>query len=52
MALLFYRLAFGTVDSATVDVGLSSAIGVILFVFVGIGAALGSYYLRKREVQQ
>lgn len=52
MALLFYRLAFGTVDSATVDVGLSSAIGVILFIFVGIGAALGSYYLRKREVQQ
>jgi raffinose/stachyose/melibiose transport system permease protein len=36
MALLFYRLAFGTVDSATVDVGMSSAIGVILFLFVGI----------------
>lgn len=52
MALLFYRLAFGTVDSATVDVGISSAIGVILFIFVGIGAALGSYYLRKREIQQ
>ncbi|MFM8523828.1 MAG: carbohydrate ABC transporter permease [Actinomycetota bacterium] len=52
MALLFYRLAFGTVDSATVDVGLSSAIGVILFIFVGIGAALGSSYLRKREIQQ
>jgi ABC-type sugar transport system permease subunit len=52
MALLFYRLAFGTVDSATVDVGMSSAIGVVLFVFVGIGATLGSYYLRKREVQQ
>ena len=52
MALLFYRLAFGTVDSATVDVGMSSAIGVVLFLFVGIGAALGSYYLRKREVQQ
>jgi len=52
MALLFYRLAFGTVDSATVDVGISSAIGVILFVFVGIGAAVGSYYLRKREIQQ
>jgi len=52
MALLFYRLAFGTVDSGTVDVGLSSAIGVILFVFVGIGAAIGSYYLRKREVEQ
>ena len=52
MALLFYRLAFGTVDSGTVDVGLSSAIGVILFLFVGIGAAIGSYYLRKREVEQ
>ena len=52
MALLFYRLAFGTVDSATVDVGISSAIGVILFLFVGIGAALGSYYLRKREIEQ
>lgn len=52
MALLFYRLAFGTVDSGTVDVGMSSAIGVILFIFVGAGAALGSYYLRKREIQQ
>jgi raffinose/stachyose/melibiose transport system permease protein len=52
MALLFYRLAFGTVDSATVDVGISSSIGVILFIFVGIGAALGTYFLRKREIEQ
>jgi raffinose/stachyose/melibiose transport system permease protein len=52
MALLFYRLAFGTIDSSTVDVGLSSAVGVILFLFVGFGAAIGSIYLRRREVQQ
>jgi raffinose/stachyose/melibiose transport system permease protein len=52
LVLLFYRLAFGTIDAGTTDVGLSSAVGVILFIFVGIGAAVGSVYLRRREVEQ
>jgi raffinose/stachyose/melibiose transport system permease protein len=50
MALMFYRLAFGSVDSGANDVGLSSALGLIIFTIVGAGAALGSIYLRRREV--
>lgn len=50
LALLFYRLAFGTIDAGVSDIGLSSAVGVILFVFVGIGAAAGAIFLQRREV--
>nr|WP_315226175.1 sugar ABC transporter permease [uncultured Albidiferax sp.] len=51
MALMFYRLSFGDTTSATTDVGLGSAVSVILFLIVLVGARFGSAYLQKREVQ-
>jgi raffinose/stachyose/melibiose transport system permease protein len=52
LALMFYRLSFGSVDSNANDVGVGSALGVIIFVIVGLGAAIGQHFLRKREVEQ
>jgi raffinose/stachyose/melibiose transport system permease protein len=52
LALMFYRLAFGTADSGANEIGLGSALGVIIFAIVGIGAAVGSNVLRRREVEQ
>lgn len=51
MGLMFYRLAFGAASEATSNVGVASAISVVLFVIVGAGSALGSLYLRRREVE-
>ena len=50
MALMFYRLAFGSVDTGANDVGVASALGLIIFLVVGVGSAIGSVYLRRREV--
>jgi raffinose/stachyose/melibiose transport system permease protein len=52
LALMFYRLSFGSVDSNANEVGVGSALGVIIFVIVGFGAAIGQHFLRKREVEQ
>jgi raffinose/stachyose/melibiose transport system permease protein len=51
LALMFYRLAFGTADSGANEIGVGSALGVIIFAIVGIGAAVGSNLLRRREVE-
>ena len=52
LALMFYRLSFGSVDSNANDIGVGSALGVFIFVIVGVGAGVGQYFLRKREVAQ
>lgn len=52
LALMFYRLSFGSVDSNANEVGVGSALGVFIFLIVGIGAAVGQHFLRKREVEQ
>ena len=52
LALMFYRLSFGSVDSNANEVGVGSALGVFIFVIVGLGAAVGQHLLRKREVEQ
>jgi raffinose/stachyose/melibiose transport system permease protein len=52
LALMFYRLSFGSADSVANNVGLGSALGVIIFIIVGAGAGFGSTLLRKREVEQ
>ena len=52
LALMFYRLSFGSVDSNANEVGVGSALGVLIFVIVGLGAAVGQHFLRKREVEQ
>jgi raffinose/stachyose/melibiose transport system permease protein len=51
MVMMFYRLAFGGVGDTATDVGLASAVCVILFVIVGIGSAASALYLRRREVE-
>lgn len=52
LALMFYRLSFGSVDSNANDIGVGSSLGVLIFVIVGFGAAIGQFFLRKREVEQ
>lgn len=51
LALMFYRLSFGSADSVSNDIGVASALGVIIFIIVGVGAAVGSNLMRKREVE-
>lgn len=51
LALMFYRLSFGSVDSGANEIGIGSALGVLIFAIVGIGATFGSKYLRGREVE-
>lgn len=51
MALMFYRMAFGQTSETTSNVGVAAAISVVLFVIVGIGSAVGSLVLRRREIE-
>jgi hypothetical protein len=48
---MFYRLSFGSIDSGANEVGVGSALGVLIFTIVGVGAAVGTKLLRKREVE-
>jgi raffinose/stachyose/melibiose transport system permease protein len=52
LALMFYRLSFGSVDSNANEIGIGSSLGVLIFVIVGVGAGIGQHLLRKREVDQ
>lgn len=52
LALMFYRLSFGTVDSGANNIGVGSALGVLIFAIVGFGAYFGSNIMRRREVEQ
>jgi len=51
LALMFYRLSFGSVDSIANQIGIGSALGVVIFLIVGTGATLGAKWLRGREVE-
>jgi raffinose/stachyose/melibiose transport system permease protein len=51
LALMFYRLSFGSVDSIANQIGIGSALGVLIFLIVGVGATLGAKWLRGREVE-
>ena len=51
LALMFYRLSFGSVDSIANQIGVGSALGVVIFVIVGLGATFGNKWLRSREVE-
>jgi len=51
LALMFYRLSFGSIDSGANEIGVGSALGVLIFTIVGVGAAVGTKLLRKREVE-
>jgi hypothetical protein len=48
---MFYRLSFGSVDSIANQIGIGSALGVVIFLIVGTGATLGAKWLRGREVE-
>ncbi len=51
LGLLFYRAAFGAVDTGNPDVGVGSAIAVVMFALILATSGLGALYLRRREVE-
>jgi raffinose/stachyose/melibiose transport system permease protein len=51
LGLLFYRSAFGAVDTGNPDVGLGSAIAVVMFALILVTSGVGAVYLRRREVE-
>jgi raffinose/stachyose/melibiose transport system permease protein len=51
LGLLFYRSAFGGVDTGNPDVGIGSAIAVVMFAVILATSGLGAVYLRRREIE-
>jgi raffinose/stachyose/melibiose transport system permease protein len=48
---MFYRSAFGEVDTGLQDIGIGSAVAVLMFVLMATVSTLGALYLRRREVE-
>ena len=51
LGLLFYRTAFGEVDTGLQDIGIGSAIAVLMFGLLVTVSTLGAVFLRRREVE-
>lgn len=51
LGLLFYRTAFGEVDTGLQDIGIGSAVAVLMFVVMVTVSTLGAVLLRRREVE-
>jgi len=51
LSTLFYRTAFGAVDSGIPEVGIGSAIGVVIYVLTFGASAVSVLGLRSREVE-
>jgi raffinose/stachyose/melibiose transport system permease protein len=51
LSLFFYRLAFGEVDTGLQDIGIGSAIAVLMFLVLVAVSALAAVLLRRREVE-
>jgi raffinose/stachyose/melibiose transport system permease protein len=51
LGTLFYRTAFGGVDSGLPEIGIGSAIGVVIYVLTFGISAVSIVSLRKREVE-
>lgn len=51
LGTLFYRTAFGGVDSGLPEIGIGSAIGVVIYVLTFGISAISIVALRKREVE-
>lgn len=51
LSLLFYRLAFGEVDTGLQDIGIGSAVAVLMFILLVTVSAVGAVFLRRREVE-
>lgn len=52
LGTLFYRTAFGAVDTGRPEIGIGSAIGVVIYVLTFLASAISVVLLRKREVEQ
>lgn len=50
LGLYFYRTAFGNQSAGTQDFGMGSALAVLMFLFIGVVAAIWTNYLRRREI--
>ena len=48
---LFYRTAFGSVDSGAPEIGIGSAIGVVIYVLTFLASIISIASTRSREVQ-
>lgn len=51
LSLLFYRMAFGEVDTGLQDIGIGSAIAVLMFLVLVMVSAFAAVWLRRREVE-
>jgi len=51
LSLFFYRMAFGEVDTGLQDIGIGSAIAVLMFILLVIVSAVAAVFLRRREVE-
>jgi len=51
LGLMFYRSAFGEVDTGLQDIGIGSSIAVMMFIVMATVSTLGALYLRRREVE-
>ncbi len=51
LGLFFYRMAFGEVDTGLQDIGIGSAIAVLLFALLAGVSTAGAVLLRRREVE-
>jgi raffinose/stachyose/melibiose transport system permease protein len=51
LSLFFYRMAFGEVDTGLQDIGIGSAIAVLMFIVMVTVSAVGAVFLRRREVE-
>ena len=52
LGTLFYRTAFGAVDTGRPEIGIGSAIGVVIYILTFSASALAAILLGKREVEQ
>ncbi len=48
---LFYRTAFGSVDAGSPEIGIGSAIGMVIYLLTFATSLLSIFITRKREVQ-
>jgi raffinose/stachyose/melibiose transport system permease protein len=51
LGLFFYRTAFGEVDTGLQDIGVGSAVAVLMFILLVTVSTLGAVWLRRREVE-
>ncbi|OFX27901.1 MAG: sugar ABC transporter permease, partial [Armatimonadetes bacterium RBG_16_67_12] len=51
LGLLFYRTAFGEVDTGLQDIGIGSAVAVLMFILMAAVSTVGALYMRRREVE-